>query len=158
VPVLAVRGNTDRARVVHLIECHSNISCPHLKAVTINNIRFVGLSGTIPLPFGSRICMNESRVLNNLTPLLQRDTVLIAHPPPRGTLDQVFGKFHAGCRSLRRIVTRYQPRLLVCGHIHEKRGTAFIGKTLVVNCSMGRTGGGALIEVDGNQSPKTEML
>ena len=35
---------------------------------------------------------------------------------------------------------------------------AFIGETLVVNCAMGRTGAGAVIDLDIDQDPKVEML
>jgi len=158
VPVLAIRGNTDMARVERLIEQRPNISLPHLKREVINNICFVGLSGTIPVPFASRICLREHRVIEKIKPILKKESVLIAHPPPWGTLDQVFGRFHAGCQGLRKILAICQPRLLICGHIHERPGTAYAGETLVVNCSMGRTGAGAVIEVDTSRALKVEML
>ncbi|MBU1713935.1 MAG: phosphoesterase, partial [Proteobacteria bacterium] len=82
----------------------------------------------------------------------------IAHPPPFGTLDKVLGKFHAGCKSLREIVSRRQPQMLICGHIHEMPGSAFLGKTLVVNCSIGMKGKGALIELNIDRPPVVEML
>ena len=158
VPVLAIRGNTDLKRVERLIAKHPNISPLHLKKIAIDNVCFVGVSGTVPIPFSSRIGLREGPVLKKIMPLLKRDSVLVAHPPPWGTLDEVLGRFHAGCRSLYRIVSRAQPRLLICGHIHERPGTAFIGETLVVNCAMGRAGAGAVIDLDIDQNPKVEML
>jgi Icc-related predicted phosphoesterase len=158
VPVLAIRGNTDLKRVERLIEKCPNITPLHLKKIVIDNVCFVGMSGTVPVPFSSRIGLREGPVLAKIMPLLNRDSVLVAHPPPWGTLDEVLGRFHAGCRSLRRIVSRVQPRLLICGHIHERPGTAFIGETLVINCAMGRTGAGAVIDLNIDQAPKVEML
>ena len=158
VSVLAIRGNTDLKRVERLIGKYPNITSLHLKKIAIDNVCFVGMSGTVPVPFSSRIGFREGPILEKVMPLLKRDSVLVAHPPPWGTLDEVLGRFHAGCRSLRRIVSRVQPRLLICGHIHERSGTAFIGETLVINCAMGRTAAGAVIDLNIDQDPKVEML
>lgn len=158
VPVLAIRGNTDLARVEGLFERFSNISPLHLKKIILKNIHIVGLSGTLPLPFASRICLREDKILNKLSLLLTKDTVLVAHPPPWGSLDEVLGRFHAGSRGLKKIILSHQPRLVICGHIHERPGTAFIGDTRIVNCSMGRSGAGAIIDVDGDQVSKVEMI
>jgi len=84
--------------------------------------------------------------------------VLVAHPPPYGTLDEGFGNLHAGSRGLRRLILDRQPRLFICGHIHERPGWAFLGKTLVVNCSMGRSGAGAWIGMETGREPTVEML
>jgi uncharacterized protein len=89
---------------------------------------------------------------------LENDSILIAHPPPRGTLDEVLGKFHAGCSGLTDIVHKCGPLLLICGHIHERPGSAFAGNTLVVNCSMGMKGKGALIKMDKEKPPVVEMV
>ncbi len=74
--------------------------------------------------------------------------VLVTHEPPLGTLDLTMVRTRAGSRRVLELLTRYRPRLLVCGHVHESPGVARVGETLVVNCSMGngRTAG-ALIEL-----------
>ena len=59
---------------------------------------------------------------------------------------------------MRRLILEKQPRMLICGHIHEKPGWALIEKTLVVNCSMGRSGAGALIVLRGDAAPTVRML
>ena len=158
VPVLAVRGNTDLSRVENLLENFPNISPLHLKQVTIGSTPFVGVSGCIPIPFSSRICLNQVQVFEKLNPLIKSNSVLVAHPPPRGTLDEVLGRFHAGCRNLTKLIKICQPVLMICGHIHERPGSAFIGKTLVVNCALGRNHSGAMIELDNENNLKVEML
>ncbi|RPH51511.1 MAG: phosphoesterase [Desulfobacteraceae bacterium] len=158
IPVLAVRGNTDSKKIANLSSASSNISFLHFSEIVINGFSFTGVSGTIPVPFSSRIQFREKQTTKNLEPLVRKDTILIAHPPPFGTLDKVFGKFHAGCKSLQEIVSRRQPQLLICGHIHEMPGSAFLGKTLVVNCSIGMKGKGALIELNTNRPPVVEMV
>ena len=158
VPVLAVRGNTDLSRVENLLENFPNISPLHLKQVTIGSTPFVGVSGCIPIPFSSRICLSQAQVFEKLNPLIKSNSVLVAHPPPRGTLDEVLGRFHAGCRNLTKLIKICQPVLMICGHIHERPGSAFIGKTLVVNCALGRNHSGAMIELDNENNLKVKML
>lgn len=158
VPVLAVRGNTDLSRVENLLQYFSNISLLHLKQVTIGSTPFVGVSGCIPIPFSSRICLNQVQVIKKLKSLIKSNSVLVAHPPPWGTLDEVFGRFHAGCHSLEKAIKSCRPMLMICGHIHESSGSVFIGKTLVVNCALGRNNAGAMIEIDKDNNLKVEML
>ncbi|MBW2589153.1 MAG: metallophosphoesterase family protein [Deltaproteobacteria bacterium] len=158
VPVLAVRGNSDLSRVEKLLETFTNISPLHLKQVTIDGTPFIGVSGCVPIPFSSRICLNEMQVIEKLKPLIKSNSVLVAHPPPWGTLDKVFGRFHAGCRSLTKVIKMCQPMLMICGHIHERPGSVFIGKTLVINCALGRNHAGAVIELDNKNNLKAEML
>lgn len=158
VPVLAVRGNTDLSRVENLFEYFSNISPLHLKQVTIGSTPFVGVSGCIPIPFSSRICFNEMQVIEKLKSLVKSNSVLVAHPPPWGTLDEVFGRFHAGCRSLAKVIKMCRPTLMICGHIHESPGSAFIGKTLVVNCALGKNHAGAMIDIDNENNLDVEIL
>jgi len=157
-PVLAVRGNTDLSRVEKLLENFPNTSPLHLKQVTIGSIPFVGVSGCIPIPFSSRICLNQAQVIEKLKPLIKNNSVLVAHPPPRGTLDEVLGRFHAGCLSLTKVIKMCRPVLMICGHIHERPGSACIGKTLVVNCTLGKNHAGAMIELDTENNLKVEML
>ena len=158
VPVLVVRGNTDLSRVENLFKDFPNIYPLHLKQVTIGSTPFVGVSGCIPIPFSSRICLNQVQVIKKLKSLIKSNSVLVTHPPPWGILDEVFGRFHAGCRSLTKVIKMRRPMLMVCGHIHESSGSVLIGKTLVVNCALGRNHAGAMIELDKDNNLKVEML
>ena len=157
-PVLAIRGNTDLKKVNHLLDYYPNTSSLHLKEQTINGLKFVGVSGTIPVPFSSRIGLHEKRIINALAALVDDNSVLVVHSPPRGVLDDAFGKFHAGCRRLYHLVVQRQPRLVLCGHIHERPGIASIGQTTVVNCSVARTGRGAVVNFESDGSFRVQML
>jgi len=158
VPVLAIRGNTDLGKVDHLLNDYPNTSSLHLKEQNINGQKFVGVSGTIPVPFSSRLGWREKSVINTLEALVDDRSVLVVHCPPRGVLDEAFGRFHAGCRRLYKLVVQCQPRLVLCGHIHEHPGIATIDQTTVVNCNIARTGRGALVEFDPEGSLKVKML
>ena len=68
--------------------------------------------------------------------------LLICHQPPYGYLDQVSGKFgapkswigkHAGSKVILEYIKKKQPRYVFCGHIHEGKGKAKIGKSQVYN-------------------------
>lgn len=158
VPVLTIRGNMDAQEIEKLIESCPNVISLHQREVILGGVNFVGMGGTIPVPFCSRICLKEKQMIEAMDHLIKTDSVLVAHPPPYGTLDEGLVNLHAGSRGLRRLILEKQPRLLICGHIHEKPGWAFIERTLVVNCSMGRNGAGALIELCGNATPTVRML
>ncbi len=157
-PVLAVRGNTDLRRVEYLLKRCSNIIPLHLSRTIHDTTAFVGLSGTIPVPFRSRIRFMEKRLFKSIEKLIDERTVVVAHPPPFGYLDEVFGRFHAGSRRLYDLVVKCQPMLVLCGHIHEHGGVAAIGKTVVVNCNVAGKDAGALIEVDSSGPPRTTFL
>lgn len=146
-PVLAVRGNTDFKKVEQLIMQHPNMIPLHLKRHSIGGINFAGLSGTVPLPFRSQVSLFERSAFQRLAPILNSDSVLVVHTPPRGVRDEVAGKFHAGSPGLSRFIEKHQPMLCLCGHIHEGHGISELGKTVVVNCAMARNSAGALIKI-----------
>jgi len=158
IPVLAVRGNSDRAYVENLFLRLANVSPLHLEPIHVKDTRFVGVSGTALLPFRSRIRYRERRLFSRLAPLVDESTVLVTHPPPWGTLDEVLDLIHAGCHRLKQLISCRRPALLLCGHIHEGAGWQTVVNTVVVNCTMGKNGGGAVIEMDNGRVKQVEML
>jgi len=82
--------------------------------------------------------------------------VLVTHVPPYNTQDKIFLGMHGGSKELRETIDKYKPRLVLCGHIHEDPGYMKTGKTLVVNCSMGKRGEGAIINI--NKEITVKML
>jgi Icc-related predicted phosphoesterase len=61
--------------------------------------------------------------------------ILVTHGPPKGVLDKNRQGVRCGSSALLDWIDKHQPRLVVCGHIHEGYGTALVGRTLVVNAS-----------------------
>lgn len=156
IPTLLVRGNTDSKRVEALLDRFPNLSSPGSQGMIWDDYTFVGLNGTIPIPFRSQISLTER--WSQTIPLLDEKTILIAHPPPWGVLDSVFFGLHAGCPKLRDVILKQPPLLLICGHIHESYGQRYLGQTLVVNCSIGREGAGFLIELDQQKIRRVDQL
>lgn len=154
VPVVAVRGNSDPLYIEKRFKNYSNLTSLHLNRVIIGSMPFAGFSGTIPLPFRNRVCFREKLLMDKIGPLIDRQTILVVHPPPWGVLDQVLGRFHSGSKMVRNLVDKTRPRLLICGHIHEAAGKAKIKDTVVVNCSLPGTGQGMMIE-SGQQGEPT---
>lgn len=61
--------------------------------------------------------------------------ILVTHGPPHGVLDKNQRGINCGSVALYNWINKYQPRLVVTGHIHEGYGIAMVGNTLVVNAS-----------------------
>ncbi|WP_319523712.1 metallophosphoesterase [uncultured Desulfosarcina sp.] len=153
-----IRGNSDSRWIEASLGQTTQLQNLHATRKIVNEVGFVGVGGTIPLPFHSRLGLAESALVARISDLLQPGDVLVAHPPPYGVRDRVLGRFHAGSRAIRRLVERRAPALVVCGHIHEQFGIETLGKTVVVNCAMGRTCGGVLIRYDGESVPECAIL
>lgn len=157
-PVLLIRGNSDSRNLDRLLPSFPRLRSIHLSAARFGDVEMVGIGGTLPLPFHSRLGLKETETVNRVSTMLRARSVLVAHPPPYGVRDRILGRFHAGSRAVRRLVDSHSPALVLCGHIHEQAGVATIGRTIVVNCAMGRASDGALIRYDGRSSPLCWML
>jgi Icc-related predicted phosphoesterase len=159
VPVLVVFGNGDPPWCRRALSGLPGIIPMDLGEASVCGEHIVGVSGTVPLPFASRTrWIGEDKAMEKLASLVRPETILVAHPPPRGVVDTVFGKWHAGCGSLAEVVRTTSPALVLCGHIHESAGSTTIGRTVVVNCTMGSGGAGALINFEKGAVLSVELL
>ena len=78
-----------------------------------------------------------------------RVAIFCPHTPPFGTAcDRLRSGEHVGSHVVRAFVEREQPDLVLCGHIHESRGTDEVGGTKVVNPGPVASGHYAVVEVD----------
>jgi Icc-related predicted phosphoesterase len=62
--------------------------------------------------------------------------IVVAHGPPRGYGDRTRRGLHVGSTALTETLERVQPRLVVCGHIHEAYGSYRLGDTEILNVSL----------------------
>lgn len=149
VTTFAIIGNIDTAEVSKAID-ESKATNIEMKRVEKNGIPFIGINGLDPFEIKNLI---ESKKIKEL---IDENSVIVSHVPPYGFQDRVFLGMHAGDKDLREIVDNYKPRLVICGHIHEDPGYEKKEKTIVVNCSMGKRGEGALIDI--NEKVTIRML
>lgn len=68
--------------------------------------------------------------------LIPADTdILLLHGPPHGLGDRTKRGDHTGSPSLVTRIEEVQPKLVICGHIHEARGEYQLGPSRIVNVS-----------------------
>nr|WP_319393383.1 metallophosphoesterase [uncultured Desulfobacter sp.] len=158
VPVLAVRGNTDLKRIEPKIKKAANITLLTQTPHKVEGFSFVGVSGTLPVPFANRISLNEKGRLSDLPCPMAPNTVLVVHPPPKGACDRAGKKLSVGSRHLARFIKAASPRLVLCGHIHEDFGLKPLHQSTVVNCAIAGPGSGAIIDLEENEAPKVNLL
>jgi hypothetical protein len=135
--VLAVQGNCDYMDVNEALE-EADVNL-HSQGRIIRGIGFFGVGGSSSTPFNTPQEYSEEEIWNFLEKGYTMITdanikVLVSHSPPIDTkVDLTPGGVHAGSRKVREFVERYQPQLVVCGHIHEARGEDQIGDATIVN-------------------------
>lgn len=79
---------------------------------------------------------DEAGLAKHLENIPEDVDILVTHGPPHGVLDDNHSGTNCGSVSMYNWIKQYQPKLVVCGHIHESRGIALIDNTLVVNASI----------------------
>ena len=135
--VLAVPGNCDTPQVGDfLTKRQINLD---RKCTSVDDVTFVGIGGSLPCPGHTPNEAAEDRFAAALEKLVcdlnsDRLDVFVTHQPPYGTaLDLAGPARHVGSKSVRDFITKTQPMLCLCGHIHEARGADTIGKTKILN-------------------------
>jgi Icc-related predicted phosphoesterase len=62
------------------------------------------------------------------------DAILVVHSPPAGHVDASSTGDHLGSTAILEAIERTEPRLAVCGHIHESWGArSEVGPTTIAN-------------------------
>lgn len=141
--MLAVPGNCDKYDVNDAL---INLGCDiHDAGKIIEGVGFFGLGGSGPTPFNTPQEYEEDELWDFLTQGYRQVEnapvkVLISHPPPKDTKVDLAGNGHVGSVKVREFIEKYQPDLVLCGHIHEAKGQDTIGKTVIVNPGMLKDG------------------
>lgn len=157
VPVLAVPGNCDNPSLLNVLE--KNAISLHNTVHTLEGLKFFGLGGSNPTPFNTPFELSEKKIGEYVGVLLSKlnglngKTVLLSHAPPFNTTDRV-ERGNIGSEALARFLGRID--LIVCGHIHEARGSVCVKGTCVVNPGAASKGLGAVITI--KDDIKTEFI
>lgn len=135
-PLVLVCGNHDsRSALTSFCTKTENIHLLDGSSLTLKGVTFFGLGGEIPSR--STEPWNESMLEEDASAILTtavEHQVLLTHTPPFGYCDLQRTGVHEGSRAIAEAVTRHQPRLCLCGHIHHAWGSVEqLGQTTVHN-------------------------
>ncbi len=153
--VMAVPGNCDPRSVLQVIQ-NSGVKSLHDSTLTLGAITFIGIGGSNLTPFGTPFELSEEEIKEIISRLIEKTsdrTVLLSHAPPRNTLDFT-ANGNVGSKAIEEILNYVD--LVICGHIHDARGTRKVGNTLVVNPGPASKGFAAIITI--NKEIKTEFI
>lgn len=137
-PTLLVPGNNETEQALRDdATAWPSAQVLHGEAAAIDGARIFGLGGGIPTtPWDWSFDLSEQEATEQLERLEAEIDVLILHSPPRDACDSS-GAADApsfGSPSLRAAIEAKQPKLVVCGHIHEAWGQReTIGSSLIAN-------------------------
>ncbi len=159
IPLMAVPGNCDPNSIHSHIE-NSRAMNIHARTVNIKGLNFCGFGGSNPTPFNTPLEFDEEEIYMAIKDVIgDHLTILVTHAPPYGTrADIIPSGEHVGSKSIRRIIEEYQPKLNICGHIHESRGEDRIGDTVIVNPGKASEGEVCLIEIGEDGKINTHFI
>lgn len=134
-PTVLVPGNNETAEALREAAAGwAAATVLHGEGTTIGGVEFFGLGAGIPVtPWDWSFDLDDETATEMLA-ACPPSAVLVLHSPPKGHCDSSGDGMHFGSPALRDAIERLQPRLAVCGHIHESWGCeSEIGATPVRN-------------------------
>ena len=134
--ILAVSGNCDHPGVNTVLSA-SGINL-HNTVKQKGDIAMYGLAGSNPSPFHTPQELEEEQIAAIIGKYTKSEHarwhVFVTHAPPAHTrVDRTFFRQHVGSRAVRRFIETFQPDLVLCGHIHEARGSDAVNGSIVIN-------------------------
>jgi uncharacterized protein len=133
-PTVLVPGNNETVDALRAATAGwSAATVLHGEGTEIDGVAFFGLGAGIPVtPWDWSFDLDDEAATEMLAGC-PADAVLVLHSPPRDHCDSA-GDGHFGSPALLRAIEEKQPRLAVCGHIHESWGCeSTVGSTPVRN-------------------------
>ena len=133
-PMIAVPGNAESADELRAAT-GPGVTVLHGEGCEAGGLKIFGLGYGIPVtPFGPWSCdMSEAQADTALAGCEAAD-ILVFHSPPKGIADRTSAGQSVGSTAIRDAIARIQPRVAVCGHIHDSWGeTGQIGTSRILN-------------------------
>lgn len=152
--VMVSLGNDDPPFLAEVVKGAEALEYVEGSVVEVAGREMLSYGFTNPTPWHTPREKSEDEIYADLRALVDKlarpdQAIFNVHAPPYGTnLDNApqltedlrpvirggeVVTFHAGSKSVRRIIEEAQPLLGLHGHIHESRGYDKIGRTLVLN-------------------------
>ncbi len=106
----------------------------HGETIEVDGTQFFGLGAGIPItPWDWSFDLDEEQAAERLA-ACPDGAVLVVHSPPKGHCDESSSGDHLGSDAILRAIEEKQPKLAVCGHIHESWGArSEVGPTEIIN-------------------------
>jgi Icc-related predicted phosphoesterase len=134
--VYVLPGNHESERnIADFCERHGFVNF-HGGTLDVGGTHVAGLGYSTATPFETPGEYSEEEMAARLEKFVAwKPSVLICHAPPLDTdLDKIGTGLHAGSRSVRDFIEKYQPAHFFCGHIHEAEGVVIrMGATRAQN-------------------------
>ncbi len=145
---LAVLGNCDYPSALKTLQS-ANISIDG-ELEDFADYQICGYGGSLPTPINTPNMCSEQEFGQVLNCFVNPD-IVVTHQPAFGTeADLTPDGVHVGSKSLLHYLQRVQPRLALCGHMHEAQSTSKVGSTTIVNSGSLALGHFAIIHITGN--------
>lgn len=151
VPIIVVAGNMDPPELEETLS--ANGISVNACGTMLDDVGIFGVSGSPFTPMHTPYELSEEEISFRAHSgwkdvQAARIKLFVPHAPPHNTkLDALRSGTHVGSTSIRKFVEQFQPHALICGHIHESRGTDTLGKTVMVNCGPAAIGFYAVLTV-----------
>jgi uncharacterized protein len=134
-PTVLVPGNNETEEALRsACEGWDAATVLHGEGAELDGLPFFGLGAGIPVtPWDWSFDLDEESAAARLAGCPD-GAILVVHSPPHGHCDASSAGEHLGSTAVLETIEQVQPRLAVCGHIHESWGAeSKIGSTKVVN-------------------------
>jgi uncharacterized protein len=106
----------------------------HGELTEVDGVEFFGLGAGVPItPWDWSFDLSDEDAAERLAGCPD-GAVLVVHSPPYGHVDTSGAGDHLGSTAICELIDAKQPRLAVCGHIHESWGAeSTLGATRIAN-------------------------
>jgi Icc-related predicted phosphoesterase len=134
-PTVLVPGNNETADALRAAAGRwPAATVLHGEGTSIEEVEFFGLGAGVPItPWEWSFDLDDEAAAAMLAPC-PTGAVMVLHSPPRDHCDASADGTHFGSPALLRAIEEKQPRLAVCGHIHESWGCeSQVGETPIRN-------------------------
>jgi len=133
-PLVVVPGNAESEDELRAA-APAAVHVLHGQGVELGGLRIFGLGYGVPVtPFGAWSCDLTEDFAAEMLDRCAGAEILVTHSPPKGVADVTSGGQSVGSTEIRAAIERLQPKLALCGHIHDSWGReGMIGTTRVVN-------------------------